>query len=187
MPEFTLSSPDAESFAVRKLPLLARHYRREALNEIKIRVEWLKVFTSAQPNFEEARNQFFKNGSGCVRDLESHIELTRLARANEWLTRLFGSFYSLFLAEIHANVNSLPFRKSAAAQDAEKDAEKDAEIEEMRNGMIEVENLETPGSRDIIRSFLDAGHATVISGRRSALNSTYDKHTNVLCEMRYNF
>lgn len=162
-----MSELQVQEFAVETLPLLARHYRREALNELENRSEWLKAFTSRQPDFEDARNQFFRDGSGCVHDLENHIELTRLARANEALTRLFGSVYSLFLSEVHTSVFSLPF-ESNDFPTIEQVYKKDAEIEEMRNRMIEVDQVEHPGSRDSLLSFLVAGQTTITSGRENA-------------------
>lgn len=42
-----------------------------------------------------------------MHNLENHIELTRLARANEGLTWRFGTIYSLFLAEVDISVLSL--------------------------------------------------------------------------------
>ena len=160
-----LSGP-VQTFVLETLPLLARHYRREALNDIESRSEWLKTFTSREPDFDAARNRFFKDGSGCTLDLENHIELTRLARANEALTRFHGSFYSLFLAEVHRSVFGSSF-DSSKYPSVEQVFGKDAEIEEMCNRMIEVEHVEHPGTTDFLRSFLDAGQATIISDRKN--------------------
>ena len=108
-----MSKLQVEKFAAETLPQLARHYRREALNELESRSEWLKIFNSRQPDFEDARNRFFGNGSDFVHDLENHVELTSLARANEALTKQFNSIYCLFLAEVHKSAvgsqSFLPF------------------------------------------------------------------------------
>lgn len=45
-------------FASKILPLLARHYRREALDELESRSEWLKASSSTQPDLEDAGNRF---------------------------------------------------------------------------------------------------------------------------------
>ena len=160
----TTSELQVQAFAVETVPLLARHYRREALNELESRSEWLKGFTSRQPDFEDARSRFFGNGSGCMHDLESHIELTRLARANEALTRHFGSVYSLVLAGLHTSLFTSGFEK----EETSTLVREEAEIEEIRNRMIEVERVEHPDSTDSLLGFLVAGQATITSSRENA-------------------
>jgi len=97
---------DHERFACQTLPQLALHYRRETLKELEGKSPWLKAFTSAQPDWTEARDHFFKDGSGCINDLEKHIELVRLAISNEELTTT-GSrkvLYPIFMAQLHVAV-----------------------------------------------------------------------------------
>lgn len=159
----TMTDPHVREFVEEKLPLLARHYHRDALNELESRSKWLKAFTSRQSDFEDARNHFFKDGSGCVYDLENHIELTRLARANEALTRLLGSVYSLILAKVHTLFVPLPSEIKKKLPTVEQVFEKDAEIEEMRDRIVEVDNFEQESSRDFLHSFLAAGQATITS------------------------
>lgn len=165
-----MSEAQVREFAEEILPLLALHYRREALNKLESRSEWLKAFTSRQPDLEDARNQFFRDGSGCVHDLENHIELTRLARANEALTKSFSSFYSIFLAYVHSDVFFLPVTSKKYPTVREVSG-KDAEMEEVRNKMIEVDQLERQYSRDFVHSFLVAEQANIESGRENEQDS----------------
>jgi hypothetical protein len=57
---------DRQIFATQTLPQLAIHYRREALKELEEKCPWPKPFTSAQPDWNEARDDFFADGSRCI-------------------------------------------------------------------------------------------------------------------------
>ncbi|KAL9037364.1 MAG: hypothetical protein Q9214_005736 [Letrouitia sp. 1 TL-2023] len=144
-------------FVEETLPLLALHCCREALDELESRSEWLKAFTSKQPDFEDARNRFFIYGSGYMQDLENHIELTRLARANEALTRIFGSVYSLFLAEVqtsfHTPSSTLSYEEGTFLTIEQVEHDKDLSF--------------SPWSH----SFLVAGRDAIMSGRKNAGNN----------------
>ncbi|EON69659.1 hypothetical protein W97_08940 [Coniosporium apollinis CBS 100218] len=140
-------------FLTELLPELALHYRREALKEPEEKCPWLKPFRSAQPDLNEARDHFFKDGSDCINDLEKHTELVRLAAANEELTDEFGLLYIIFMAELYKDVESLTGLKDSGPEvyyDAS--AVGAHEIERKRNVIRERSKL---GS--LVDSFLDAG------------------------------
>lgn len=47
---------EMDSFLSETLPMLALHYRREALKQLEKNNPWLKTFRSAHPDLKEARN-----------------------------------------------------------------------------------------------------------------------------------
>ena len=84
------------------LPQLPLHYRREALENLEQKSPWLKTLASAEPDLISAKDEFFKDGTQCIHDLEEHITLFRLAVANERLTKSYSNLYITFMAEISA-------------------------------------------------------------------------------------
>ena len=91
---------DAAEFNTRILPQLAFHYRRQALNDLEGKRPWLKAFSSTQPDFSEARDSFFTDGSACILILQDHMKLMWLAIVNEELTCSFGMDYITFIANL---------------------------------------------------------------------------------------
>lgn len=144
---------DLKSFEIQILPQLVFHYCREALKDLEGKCQWLKTFTSTQPDWNEARDHFFRDGSGCIHDLEKYIELVRIERANKELTRILGVEYILFMAELDAAglSGSMAIGRRSAAESGLLD-----QILMMQSSS---EDMNTVAS---IKSFLTAAEETIV-------------------------
>ena len=91
-----------QTFLTQTLPQLAFHYRRKALEELEQKSSWLQTLATAKPDWISAKDDFFKDGTRYIHDLEEHVELIRLANVNEQLTRKFRDLYIIFMAELNA-------------------------------------------------------------------------------------
>ena len=148
-----------EEFAIEILPQHALHYRREALYELEGKCPWLKVFTSVEPDFNEARDKFFSDGSSCMLNLEKHIELMQLAIANEKLTYKFGVLYIIFMAKLYpvAGGTTMNIRKEVGLED-----KIEASIEKIKNKRDAIgKRSSAAGLVDSSDSFLEAGQQIV--------------------------
>jgi hypothetical protein len=87
-------------------------------------------------------------------DLEKHIELVRLASANEELTTKIRTLYVIFLAELHAAVGLTPVKQWHSDVRRMGLGTKVNEIQSKRKEIIEQSS--TVGLVDSVDSFLDA-------------------------------
>lgn len=94
---------DDDPFTSKTLPLLVKHYKREALSELQKQHHWIRIFESSsqEADFSGPRNEFFRHGSDCINTLDQYSELLRIGVGNDLLTKSgVISRYAWFIYEL---------------------------------------------------------------------------------------
>jgi hypothetical protein len=134
-------------FASLTLPLLAKHYQREALSELQTQFERIGAFASFQPDFAAIREKFFDNGIDYIDTLESFTGLLRLAEGNDYST--YDSY--------HEGVQYLKFVSILCDVSESPSGEKSRDVDDYEIGQVALLRQERAHTEEgsIRRSFFE--------------------------------
>jgi len=120
---------DGELFNIMTLPLLAKHYKRDALLELQKQHTWLDIFESSkqEPDLDGPggpREKFFIQGSDCINILDRFGQLKRIAVANDFLTASIDN-YIWFVYELYKSMKmNTDLKESPEVSDSPEESER---------------------------------------------------------------